>query len=263
MQDNGLDRYRKGYDEAAKYYNLFAKNDDIPFYLSYAEKLGSPVLELAAGTGRVSIELAKAGFDVVALEKSKAMLDEFRNRLNSLDSSVASRISLIEGDMRSFELQQRFSLVLIPTSFGHALTTDEQIALLDCVRRHLTEDGVFILDIFPGGLQPDKASFEEPWVSLGDGTEVSRSGVLRTNPVRQILELELTFTVRNISTGETLEKIDLLSGAAIVYNREANLLLRLTGFHLENEYGDYKWAPYTSSSAERIMVLKKHREQSG
>ncbi len=259
MQDNGLDRYRKGYDKAAKYYNLFAKNDDIPFYLSYAEKLGSPVLELAAGTGRVSVELAKAGFDVVALEKSGAMLDEFKSRLNSLDQAVADRVSLVEGDMRSFELRERFPLIIIPTSFGHALTTDEQISLLDCVRRHLTDDGVFIIDIFPGGLQPDRASFKEPWVSVGDGTEVSRSGVLKTDPVRQILELDLTFTVRDVSTGEILEKIDLLSGAAIIYNREADLLLRLTGFYLENEYGDHKWAPYTSSSAKRIMLLKKRQ----
>jgi SAM-dependent methyltransferase len=257
MQGNGLDRYREGYDKAAKYYNLFAKNDDIPFYLSYAAKMGSPVLELAAGTGRVSIELATAGFDVVALEKSRAMLDEFRNRLSSLDQSIAGRIALVEGDMRSFELQERFPLIIIPTSFGHALTTDEQISLLNCVRRHLTNDGLFILDIFPGGLQPDRASFEEPWVPLGDGTEVSRSGILKTNPVSQILELDLTFTVRDISTGETLEKIDLLSGAAMVYNREADLLLRLTGLRLENEFGDYKWAPYTSGSAKRIMLLKR------
>ena len=56
---------RGGYEAAAEFYDLFAKNDDIPFYLDYARRQGSPILDLAAGAGRVSFVLAREGFEVV------------------------------------------------------------------------------------------------------------------------------------------------------------------------------------------------------
>jgi ubiquinone/menaquinone biosynthesis C-methylase UbiE len=47
---------------------------DVPFYLRQARKTGGPILELACGTGRIAIPLARAGFEVVGLDKSRAML---------------------------------------------------------------------------------------------------------------------------------------------------------------------------------------------
>ena len=53
----------KSYRDAAEYYDLFTVSNDIPFYLSMAEKYGSPILELACGTGRVALKLAEAGYE--------------------------------------------------------------------------------------------------------------------------------------------------------------------------------------------------------
>ncbi len=252
--------YRKGYEKAARYYNLFANNEDIPFYLSYAKECGSPILDLAAGTGRVSFELAKNGFDVVALENSVAMLDVFREELAKQDESVSTRISLVEGDMRNFDLDVKFPLIIIPTSFGHALTTEEQLSLLRCVHNHLDDKGIFILDLFPGGKQPEYASFEEPPIDIDGGRTVSRSGIMMTDSLKQILSLDLIFTIRDTHTEIILEEINQKSGAALVFNREADLLLMLSHLECTEEFGDYSKNSYSTDSGYRILVVRKKEQ---
>ncbi|MFW9921106.1 MAG: class I SAM-dependent methyltransferase [Candidatus Thorarchaeota archaeon] len=261
MEDEPLDEYRHGYEKAARFYNLFAQNNDIPFYIDYAQKMGSPILDLAAGTGRVSIALAIAGFEVTALESSKHMVNEFKVQVASNPPEVAERITIIEGNMTDFEISQRFPLIIVPTSFGHALTTDEQLSLLSCVREHLTEDGLFIVDLFPGGVQPRNASFEENPVDIEDGLTVTRSGVISTDPLRQIMSLDLTFTVRNKKSGDIVEQIYQKSGVALVYTREAELLVRASGMRIISEYGDFTKKPYSKHSGRRILILSKNEAE--
>ncbi|MFW9908463.1 MAG: class I SAM-dependent methyltransferase [Candidatus Thorarchaeota archaeon] len=257
MEEKELDQYRRGYEKAARYYNLFANNDDVPFYLLYAKKQGPPILDLAAGTGRISLELARSGFEVVALESSPAMIEEFRRQLEIHPDNVSNRITIVEGNMLDFNLSRTFPLVIIPSSFGHALTTDEQLALLRCVRNHLRDDGLFIVDLFPGGRQPLHGSFAENPVDLGDGTTVSRSGTIETNAITQILSLDLTFTIRDKATGRVLETISQKSGAALVFNREADLLMRAAKLNIVDEFGGFDRTPYTEDSGRRILVLSK------
>ncbi len=254
--DVELEKYRRGYEKAAQYYNLFTNNEDLPFYLSYAKNCGSPILDLAAGTGRVSLHLARNGFDVVSLENSSTMLAEFRRLLGQEEQETAKRIQVVKGDMRSFDLGRKFPLVIIPTSFGHALTTEEQILLLDCVRHHLLEDGTFVVDLFPAGNQPEYGSFEEPAVGIGNDRTVTRSGIMRSHLLKQILSLKITFTISKTSTGEVLEKIHQESAVALVYNREFELLLRHSRMMIVEEFGDFNKSPYSEGSARRIAVTK-------
>ena len=247
--------FREGYETAAQFYDLFTDNSDIPFYLKYAELQGSPILDLAAGTGRVTFALAQKGYHVYALEKSPAMLNEAQRKLSEVDKAVARKIHLIKGDMRNFSLGKKFQLIIIPTSFGHALTTEEQLSTLRCIIEHLEDDGLFILDLFPEGVQPENASFEEPPVKLSEGRSVIRSGVMKTNSVDRIIELDLTFTVRDEIDGRILEEMNLRSGVAIIDNRETDVLLKTSGFEITKEFGDFNRASYTSESGRRILVL--------
>jgi ubiquinone/menaquinone biosynthesis C-methylase UbiE len=134
----------KSYRDAAEYYDLFIVNDDIPFYLSMAEKYGSPILELACGTGRVALKLAEAGYEVVGVDATKQMLKVARANARNLPGNVRSPISFLKGDITDLDLQQSFSLVIIPSSFRFCLTTEQQLACLNSAKRHLDEDGVTI-----------------------------------------------------------------------------------------------------------------------
>jgi len=249
-----------GYEGVGKFYDLFADNSDIPFFLKYAKKIGSPILDLAAGTGRVSFALANAGYEVVSLERSPSMLEAARLRLKSVGDLIATRITIIEGDMTEFHLDQRFSLIIIPNSFGHALTTDAQLSALGCIHNHLDDSGFFILDLYPGALQHEHIHFKENPISLHDGTTVEREGEIHSDTLRQLMDFKLRYIIRD-QNGEIIDEVKVKSPAALLYNREVNLLLHLSRFQIIEEFGDFECNPYRPDSTRRILILKKSVEE--
>ncbi len=248
---------KSGYENSGEFYDYFANNSDIPFYTEHAKREGSPVLDLAAGTGRVSIALARAGSTVVAIEQSPAMIRVFEKKLKQESPDVQNRITIIQGNMTNVSLEQKFSLVIIPNSFGHAYATEEQLCLLKSVHTHLKDDGLFILDLFQGGVQPERASFGERPVKIDEEHTVSRSGTMRSDYAKQMLYLDLTFTVREIETGNIVEEIHEESTVALIFNREADLLVRMSDFAVEQEFGEFDERPFTPNCGRRIMMLRK------
>ena len=249
-------RSKSGYEGIGRFYNLFADDSDIPFFLKYAKKLGSPILDIAAGTGRVTFALANEGYEVVALDQSPSMLEVARERLETMDESVAKNVTIIEGDMTKFNLGRSFPLIIIPSSFSHALTTDAQLSTLQCIHNHLSDNGVFILDIFPGAIQHEQAAFRENPVLLPDGTTVEREGEIRSDMLRQLMDLKLRYIVRD-SNQNIIEEVKVESSAALLFNREVDLLIRLSGFEIDKELGGFDESAYTPESFRRILILKK------
>lgn len=260
-EENLFSNLIPGYEGIGRFYDLFADNSDIPFYLRYAHKTGSPVLELAAGTGRVSFSLAHEGFTVVALENSPSMLKRAREKLKQEPEESAKRITIIEGDMTNFSLHRKFSLIIIPASFGHALTTEAQLSTLHCIHKHLDESGIFILDIFPGALQHQHATFSDTPVQLPDGTTVERHGEIHTDLVKQLMRANLHYIVRDAAKN-IIEDHQVVSGAALLFNREVDLLLELAQFEIIEELGSFEGEPYFSESGRRLLILRKkvHKE---
>jgi SAM-dependent methyltransferase len=259
LSPNDQNRYENltpGYEGVGEFYDLFADNSDLPFYVEYAQRLGSPILDLAAGTGRVTFALARVGHDVVALEQSPSMLSVAKKHLQNSSREVTDRVSLVEGSMTDFALDRKFRLIIIPTSFAHALTTDDQLSTLRCVYDHLLDDGRFILDLFPSSMQYEHATFEDMPVKLEDGRTVSRKGEIHSDLSKHLMRMDLQYSIRN-AEGKIIKQIDIVSGAALIFNREADLLIRLSGFEIEAEFGDFEGNPYTPESGRRIFVLRK------
>ncbi len=137
------------YDADAELYDMqyAAYRDDLPFYLRMADDLGSPVLELGAGTGRVTETLARAGHDVVAVDASGAMLARASRRL--AEAGLTERVTLVEGDMRTLELGRTFPLAIAPfNTLMHLYTVTDQDAALARIRAHLDEGGVLAFDLY-------------------------------------------------------------------------------------------------------------------
>ncbi len=88
--------------------------EDIPFYVAEAQRAHGPCLELGCGTGRVLIPVASAGVEVTGLDLSPPMIARARRKVATLPQDVRSRITLYEGDMRDFGLEQRFALIYVP-----------------------------------------------------------------------------------------------------------------------------------------------------
>lgn len=124
------------------HYSTF--DDDLPFWISLAERFGSPVLELGCGPGRVFSALAVRGFDVTGLDNDPAMLARARRRT---PTSLELEGRLVEGDLRDFTLPQTFRLVLIPCNTFSGLTESDAAACLACVRRHLHMGGGLAIEL--------------------------------------------------------------------------------------------------------------------
>src|ERR1017187_5775177 len=100
-----LDRYDI---EAAFYDSVCDRTDDIQFYLDYCSATGGPVLELCCGTGRVTLALGKAGFDITGVDSNEKMLGVCRVKFRKESQDVRGRVELVVDDMRNFSLNKRF-----------------------------------------------------------------------------------------------------------------------------------------------------------
>ncbi len=122
---------------------------DVEWYSDKARLSGGPVLELGAGTGRVTLPMAATGVSVHALDAHSGMLARLRAKVTALPPEVQSRIAVLHGDMRTFDIAERFALIVCPfRAFLHNLTEADQLACLSRVRRHLKPAGRFAFNVF-------------------------------------------------------------------------------------------------------------------
>jgi SAM-dependent methyltransferase len=108
-----------------------AYDADLPLWRELARAAAGPVLDVGAGTGRVALDLAARGHEVVALDRDPALLDALQARAGGLP------VAAVPGDMRAFALGRRFALVIVPMQTIQLLTGPAQRAeFLACARRH-------------------------------------------------------------------------------------------------------------------------------
>ena len=248
------------FDPLARFYDLFygERDDDVQMYRDFALAADGPILELGCGTGRVLIPLTREGYHVTGLELSAAMLATARTKVGT--AGVEERATLLQGDMRDFELPTRFALAFIPiNTFMHCYDTQQQLSCLRCIHRHLQSGGQLIVDVF----HPDPQTLLE-----SDGRLVSEGTVLDPETGHTIhrfytRRLDLVTQIQNITF--ILDETD-LTGAVrrtlfpfrmrFVYRYEMELLLHTAGFSLETVYGSYDLEPFDSSSEKMIFVAR-------
>jgi len=100
-------------------------------------RLGGPVLDLGAGTGRVALDLARRGHEVVALDLDHSLVEALRRRARGL------AVEAVHGDARAFALGRAFALVLAPMQTVQLLGGREGVrGLLRSTRHHLVPGGL-------------------------------------------------------------------------------------------------------------------------
>jgi SAM-dependent methyltransferase len=126
-------------------------DEDLPFWRGLAARLGSPVLDLGAASGRVAIRLARDGHEVIAVDRSPHMLRELRRRLEDEPEDVRERVRPLEGDLAGLPrlgLEPRFPLILMAMNTFQVLTEPEdRLACLTAVRDLLAPGGELGFDV--------------------------------------------------------------------------------------------------------------------
>lgn len=135
------------YADPAYYDRTYAKRtEDVAWYVQQASRFGGPVLELGAGSGRVTLALARAGIDVTAVDLSRPMLRALEQKLAE-EASLRRRVRLKHADFANLALRRRFPLVIAPFNVVlHLYTLEEVRSFFHSVVKHLEPDGAFCFD---------------------------------------------------------------------------------------------------------------------
>ncbi len=121
------------------------RTEDVAYYRGLASEVHS-VLELGAGTGRLTIPMALAGARVTAVDLARPMLEVLQQRRNNLEDPT--QVELVLADFTHIDLGERYDLVVLPfNAIQHAYTPEDWIALMETVHRHLRHGGRFVLDV--------------------------------------------------------------------------------------------------------------------
>jgi SAM-dependent methyltransferase len=241
------------YDSLADIYELQYAHyrDDIAFYARLVERLGThKILELGAGNGRVSIPLARRGFEITALEPSARMLEKARNYA----TREQVKINFIEGDARNFNLEQTFGLIIAPFNMlMHLYTLPDQDAALACIKNHLEVGGVFAFDLyqphfgFEGVLRHEGETFLLP--------NGSRLDVFLQQKIDKTMQICITTYYCDTTAPDKSLTREILTLTQRYYTR-FELERWLKEFRLEWS-GDFNGTRLTDSSPHLICVARK------
>jgi SAM-dependent methyltransferase len=205
--------------------------EDVPFYVELAKEADGPVVELAVGTGRVAIPVARAiGRTVIGIDASPAMLAQARE-------AGADVLDLRLGDMRDFELDEPAALVYCPfRSLFHLATWADRRRVFDRVARSLRPGGRFAWNAFAFdhaiAARLDGKRQDEPFphtlrYAVGD------------NRVDIVLDSGETSSLRWATKNEWLGLID------------------VAGLEVEALYGWFDRRPFDDESREYVWVTRK------
>lgn len=254
---------REHYGDAALYdYEYRRRRADVGFYRELARKRlgeGGRILELGAGSGRVTIPLARAGHEVVALDTSPAMLGKLRARVAALPSAVARRISIVEGDLRDFDVGKKFPLVVaVFNVLEHLYTRVEVDACFRSVARHLAPGGAFAFDVQMPDLawllrDPSKRWAKTRFTDPTTGRAMFYSTNHDYDPVGQIALIRLYYEPVD---GKGPTKIVKLSQRKF-FPAELEALVAHAGLRVVERYGDFAWRPLDGSAESQVLVCEK------
>ena len=124
---------------------------DLTLWSQLADESGDPVLDVGAGTGRVTLELARRGHTVVALDLDAELLDALSERAEALADGAGAAITTVCADARSFDLgDERFALCVVPMQTIQLLDgLENRRAFLTRAKAHLAAGGVLAIAIAP------------------------------------------------------------------------------------------------------------------
>lgn len=252
----------EAFSDPANYDREDPSDTGVAFYSALAREAGGSVLEIACGTGRVTIPIAKLGFPTTGLDIVPGMLEQARSK------SVGLPVRWVEADARTFDLHEQFRFIFLTgNAFQAFVTNAEQKALLGRVRVHLQEDGLFAFEtrnpLFPNTrtregffpiLETHTEGEERPLFINVDGHEVWESITQAYDHVTQILHL--TSQQRWQDGREEHTKIT-RTALRYTFPQELAALLHHTGFRIERQYGDWNTEPLRGTSPSIISICRK------
>ena len=267
----------QGWDEYAPFYDWENAQTlgrrDVPFWRRVASGAGGPVLELGCGTGRVSLPLARAGVNLVGIDRSAPMLERARRRilassppkilrssprhlLTSSNPRILKSLALVRGDIRALPFGAgAFPMVIAPYGILQSLIRPRDLtATLASVARVVARGGTFGIDLVPD--VPKWREYENRVQLRGraGGAQLTLVESVRQDPKRHLTTFEQTYVERR-GGGTREHRFDLTFRTLSV--RQMTRQLERAGFRVDAVLGDYRGRPWDDRADVWIMMAKK------
>lgn len=224
---------------------------DLQFYRKWLPtNKDTRILELCCGTGRLTLPIAKDGYNICGVDYTPSMLEQARLKANE----AGLGINFIEADIRTLDLQEKFDLIFIPfNSIHHLYRNEDLIKALACVRNHLKEGGLFLLDCFNPNIQyiveNEKGQAVIAGYTTEDGREVLIKQTMRYERATQINRIEWHYFIN----GEfhSTQNLDM----RLFFPQELDSYLERAGFNIIHKFGGFEEEPFRNESEKQIYVL--------
>lgn len=204
-----------------------------------------PALEFAIGTGRIALPLAATGLRVDGIDLSLAMIERLRAKPGG------DALTVVCADMAVVEMPDRYRLVYVVfNSLMNLLTQDEQVQCVANAARHLTDDGVFVVE----NVVPD------PMYSLRHRDGVDQYvDAEQVGPAGVIVEVgrydRVTQRVDKCHVGLSAARIALDPIALrYIWPSELDLMARLAGLRRRTRWGGWSGEPFDGRSLRHVSV---------
>ncbi len=200
-----------------------------------------PALELAIGTGRIARPLAATGLRVDGIDISQAMVDVLRTQPGGADLEVTM------GDYAAVPVPGMYPLIYVVYNTIHnLLTQDDQVRCFENVAKHLTDDGVFVVEALPHGAL-DLSGNQYVHTEAVEVKSVTLD-VARYDPVTQLLdESHVTLTADGVRLFPIVTRH--------IWPAEMDLMARIAGLRLKERWGGWDRRPYTAESRNIVSVF--------
>jgi ubiquinone/menaquinone biosynthesis C-methylase UbiE len=251
----------EGWDQYAPFYDWENAQTlgrrDVPFWRRVASAARGRVLELGCGTGRVSVPLARAGIELVGIDRSAPMLERALGRITkSRSRQLANALRLVRGDIRQLPFEDHaFSTVLAPYGILQSMIRPRDLtATLASVARVIAPGGTFGVDLVPD--VPKWREYENRVQLRGraGNSQLTLVESVRQNPARRLTTFEQRYVERR--GGRTREHQFELTFRTLTVPQMTRQLER-AGFGVDAVLGDYLGRPWDERADVWILLARR------
>lgn len=238
--------------DAILYDGMNATLADLQFYKRWLPKSkDARILELCCGTGRLTLPIARDGYDISGVDYTSSMLDQAKIKA----SEAGLKINFIEADIRTLNLHEKYDLIFIPfNSIHHLYKNEDLFKTFNVVKSHLKKGGLFLLDCFNPNIQyiveGEKEQQEIAAYTTEDGREILIKQTMRYENKTQINRIEWYYFING--KFNSIQNLDM----RMFFPQELDSYLEYSGFNILHKYGGFEEEAFNDNSEKQVFVCQ-------
>jgi 2-polyprenyl-3-methyl-5-hydroxy-6-metoxy-1,4-benzoquinol methylase len=226
--------------------------DDLQFYKKWLpQNKEAKILELCCGTGRLTIPIAKDGYNITGVDNSSSMLQHAKAKTNESELEI----EFIEADVRTLNLTEEYDLIFIPfNSIHHLYQNKDLFDTFDVVKKHLKKNGMFLFDCYNPSIhyivEAEKAVNEIAKYTTKDGRKIVIKQTIRYENKTQISRIEWHYFIND--QFDSIQNLDM----RMYFPQELDSYLKWKGYTILEKFGNFNEEKFSDNSEKQIFVCQ-------